>query len=46
MKAVYEMNKMKWFKELNVSDPSEEDMAAVEGLQIRLRRLKEAPSGR
>jgi hypothetical protein len=46
VKAVFEMNKMKWFRELSIADPSEEDMATVENVQMRLRRLREAPSGR
>jgi hypothetical protein len=31
------MNKMKWFKELAITHPNEEDMNTIEGVQIRLR---------
>lgn len=44
--AVFEMNKMKWLKELSIGEPTEEDMAAVEKLQMQLRKLRESPSGR
>lgn len=37
---------MKWFRELSIADPSEQDMATVENVQMRLRRLREAPSGK
>lgn len=46
VKAVFEMNKMKWFKELAILQPTEEDISAVETVQIRLRELRCSPSGR
>lgn len=46
VKAVFEMNKMKWFKELAILQPTEEDISAVETVQIRLRELRSNPSGR
>lgn len=46
VKAVFEMNKMKWFKELAILHPAEEDINAVETVQIRLRELRSNPSGR
>ena len=46
VKAVFEMNKMKWLKELSIKSPSEEDMATIEQLQMKLRQLREKPSGR
>ena len=46
VKAVFEMNKMKWFKELAILQPTEDDIGAVETVQIRLRELRSNPSGR
>jgi hypothetical protein len=46
VRAVFEMNKMKWLKELNITIPSEQDMAAVENLQIKLKKLREFPTGK
>jgi hypothetical protein len=45
-KAVFEMNKMKWLKELSISNPDEGDMATIEDLQIRLKRLRDNPTSR
>jgi|JI6StandDraft_1071083.scaffolds.fasta_scaffold631119_2 hypothetical protein len=44
--AVFEMNKMKWLKELSISDPTEEDIATVEKVQMQLRKLRESPTAR
>ena len=46
VRAIFEMNKMKWLKELNITIPSEQDMAAVENLQIKLKKLREFPTGK
>lgn len=40
------MNKMKWFKELALTNPSEQDMNTIELIQIRFRELRSNPSGR
>ena len=37
---------MKWLKELSIICPNEEDMAAIENLQMKLKRLREVPSGK
>ncbi len=37
------MNKLKWFEELKVYDPNQDDIDTVEELQLNYRKLKSNP---
>jgi hypothetical protein len=42
--SVMEMNKIRWFDELKVSEPSQADIERVEQLQLSFRRIRESPT--
>lgn len=41
--CIVEMNKLKWFQQLKLKDPSPEDIEKVENLQLAYRKLKSQP---
>jgi len=40
------MNKMKWFKELAIFNPTEDDISTIEVIQMKYRELRENPNGK
>ena len=46
LRTIIEMNKIKWFQELGIKDPSFVDIEIVEKLQLNLRNLKRNPDAK
>lgn len=40
------MNKIKWFQELGIKEPSSSDIEFVERLQLNLRNMKRSPDAK
>jgi hypothetical protein len=43
---VIEMNKVKWLKELHITNPSQEDIEKVEEIQLFFRKIKDFPTAK